>query len=327
MSQVPGNGHVQIHIDGLIVGRFLRERDKASAGEREKNVCEMGVLPAEGHALTICYELMDAEGEIRATKVDIPQSGRRWTLEIEGSVPDARPFFSGEELDRLNPPLNDPNSALAKDFGWVLNVESDEFPEHEGHLSLKDNMLTPIIQINNGTFYNSRFSKLLERAVGDGEPEPFGSASDEISIELDPVPEKQEIVLKDTETGKCIFRIPVKDDEDTAIFIKNVPTDPPRDNVFHFHMYYSVLGVPDERRYDFVVKPDDPAPGTGDSEGDHSPDHPGDHEDHSHDDSQESEEDDTSVNETTSGCGGRFGGSGAPLCGVVYVKGSTSRLR
>jgi hypothetical protein len=311
MSQIPGVGRVHIRLDGLMIGQFLKDENDG------KPFCEIGVLSnAKGHKFTVCYEVAAVDG-ITGKNVDLP-GGDIWELGIEGAEPDVEPFLSNVAPNRLNGPPEGASTLERQDFRWVLNLESADFPQHPESVVLRDDQLKPKIRIKNGIVFNQQLiQKPLMRLLNGGAPEEFGVASDELGINLDPKP-GQEVVLKNADTGIDIFRIPVKEGEKVSIFINNVPPGPPSGNHFHFHMYYGALEVPADRQYDFRVKEVDPVPAHD----------PGGHEEHGggnpHDhnpDSAGAAANPDPVPEGEFQCGGGSGGSGAPLCGLVFKGG------
>ena len=118
MTRVPGRGLGQIKFDGLMIGRY----------DHDRRIYQLGVLPAEGHKFTICYQI-DGPRRVSATSVTLPEERGIWRLGIANREPDTELYYSETEPDRHNPP-NDPTSREAMDFGWVLDLESDEFPGH-----------------------------------------------------------------------------------------------------------------------------------------------------------------------------------------------------
>jgi len=288
MSQVPGVGRVHIRLDGLMIGRFLKD-------EKGRPCCEIGVLSkAEDHKFTVCYEVAREKG-ITGKHVEIPE-GCLWELAIEGTEPDIEPFDSGTKPDRLNPPA-EVTSPLRKDFRWVLNLESPDFPEHPEDVIVRSDQLKPIIRIKNGVVFNQQLTaKPLDRLLNGGAPEPFGLASDELGIDLNPK-SGQNIVLKNIDKDEDIIRIPVTGEEDIFIFINNVPPESLGGNHFHFRMYYQALEVPPDRQYDFMVEGAEPGGHAGHVHNPQPP-KPGEFQ-----------------------CGGGSGGSGAPLCGLVFKTG------
>ena len=77
MTRVPGRGLGQIKFDGLMIGRY----------DRDQRIYQLGVLPAEGHKFTICYQI-DGPRRVSATSVTLPEERGIWRLGIANREPD-----------------------------------------------------------------------------------------------------------------------------------------------------------------------------------------------------------------------------------------------
>ena len=246
MTRVPGRGLGQIKFDGLMIGRY----------DRDRHIYQLGVLPAEGHKFTICYQI-DGPRRVSATSLTPPEERGIWRLGIANREPDTELYYSETEPDRHNPP-NDPTSREAMDFGWVLDLESDEFPGHPKPMPLIRGKLKPILHIRNGVVYNTSLTEPLKRTLDGKGEEVFGRVSNSVGVDLDVKP-GEVIFLKNLLTGEDLFRILVEPDELVRVFINNIPpVDEPHiqglsDNTFHFRMYYDTFNVTDQNRYDFTV--------------------------------------------------------------------------
>jgi hypothetical protein len=254
MTRVPGMGHAQIKFDGLMIGRY----------DRDRRIYQLGVLPAEGHKFSICYQINGPRRD-GATVLTLPDEKERgvWRLGIANREPDTELYFSETEPDRHNPP-NDPTSNEAMDFGWVLDLEGDEFPEHPKPMPLIPGRLKPVFHIRNGVIYNTNLTEPLKRTLDGKEEEVFGRVSNSIGVDLD-VRRGEEIFLKNVKTDEDLFRIRVELNELVRIFINNIPPEGVAhihglsDNTFHFRMYYDTFKVDEKERYDFTV-PSENAP-------------------------------------------------------------------
>jgi hypothetical protein len=236
----------QIKFDGLMVGRY----------DEKRRVYQLGVLPAAGHKFTICYQINGPKRD-GAFAVTLPDERGIWRLGIANRQADAELFFSETEPDRQNPP-GDVSSPEAMDFGWVLDIEGDEFPDHPKPMPLIPGNLKPIFHIRNGVIFNANLTMRLKRTVGGRNEESFGAASNAIGVDLDVMP-GEVIFLRNVETGEDIFRIMVEPKELVRVFINNIPPDEHTlipghsDTTFHFRMYYDTFDVEDNKRYDFSI--------------------------------------------------------------------------
>ena len=246
MTRVPGRGLGQIKFDGLMIGRY----------DHDRRIYQLGVLPAEGHRFTICYQI-DGPRRVSATSVTLPDERGIWRLGIASREPDAELYYSETEPDRHNPP-DDPTSPEAMDFGWVLDLESDEFPDHPKPMPLIRGKLKPILHIRNGVVYNTSLTEPLKRTLDGKDEEVFGRVSNSVGVDLDVKP-GEVIFLRNLMTGEDLFRITVEPRELVRIFINNIPSvEKPHirglgENTFHFRMYYDTFSVTAQHRYDFTV--------------------------------------------------------------------------
>ena len=254
-TTITGDGkrkNVIINVEGLIVGRY-------DAGE---STYQIGVIPddmPDGHRLTICYEI---SGPLQggATRVfDLTSGGRFWTLEVEGQTADAELFRPIPPPDRTRTP--DIGSPEARAFGWILDLEGDEFEAHPKRMPLIYGKLLPIIDIKNGAIYNGSVAKTpLLRTLNNGSATPFGKVSAilEVALNLDP---RQYLVLRDTKSKRELFRFTLKADEIARVFISNVPAELPRQESgkpipTHFRMFYTVFDLGPKQQYDFFGQAD-----------------------------------------------------------------------
>lgn len=322
MSREPRTGSVRIKLDGLMLSRYGKVQKDSSP------VFEVGVLKAEGHKFSICWEVVDSQNNLIDFEiVRLPRERGRWRLCIEGRDTDVELFKHDFDFDRKhlseNPDLISSDSRKRMDFRWVLDLEGKEFGEHPPTLELNPGHLSPIFEFPNGLVFNELLSPMVTRSIGGGPPEPFGKVSDVVGVDIDASPDDF-LVLLDEEGGD-IFRIRVEADRQVFVFINNIPPRVKGDDqalVSHFHMYYDAFkGV--DTKYD--IQPVD--------KGDRHPHHP-----HGPD-PQEGHPNESGhplhaapipaaaigerrprAEEEIIGCGGGdFGGGGAPMCGKCFL--------
>lgn len=179
---------------------------------------EIGVLPATEHFLrinTIRSEnrvaVCSIEPEDSILRLDVPNP-KGVTTFTDGGKPFVRRGDLASGTQESNP----------EHFGWMVDLEGEEFYDKDLTDKTNTNILMPVFLIPDGQFLTSAKSPELQRKKGNGEFEKFGCIASDMACDIQL--EGDEAVLQKPD-GQVVFRF--KKEPDTSYEIVNTPPDLP----------------------------------------------------------------------------------------------------
>jgi hypothetical protein len=247
---------VEVTFDGLMVF--------AQVG----NHYEVGIVPTNhqfGYLVGKPRATKKSLAEYRKTEKNIEKlfTSAPWTLQVVNAAGNAAPANISA---RSNQPCNRPQDTMAKeksdhalDFCWIMDLEG-EF--HGGQpLKLKQDVLKPIILLNNGELYTKfKYDELeREQRPKSGSWNPYGFVAETLALKVN-LREGEHLVLSNG-TGQEVFRLPsAKGDVIAGLY-----NSPPKDSKSmrassarepsHFLYYYDLFtNVAENEKVDIQPK-------------------------------------------------------------------------
>jgi hypothetical protein len=227
---------------------------------------DVGVLRArdahEPHFLQIEITPDPGQGPIPQQDLErIIQNGNdRWELVVDG----------GSNLGiqaRINKPADRHNANQnPTDFGWIINLENNEFHGKPLERTLK--ALQPVIRLTQGQLFTSCKTDSIVTIQG-AFARDFGFILGGIGLKIDTSAGQQPVLkFKDKQGNETeIFRLPQTDQVSYQVSILNTPPPHVPIKEGHFHLFYDRLfkGVAADERYDLKLldppkQPDDRCP-------------------------------------------------------------------
>jgi hypothetical protein len=227
---------------------------------------DVGVLRArdahEPHFLQIEISPDPGQGPIPQQYLErIIQNGNdRWELEVDGSS------TLGIEARLSKPPNRHDATQNERDFGWIINLENDEF--HGVPLARTPKALQPVIRLRQGELFTSCKTDSIVTIQGPF-AQDFGFILGGIGLTIDTSAGQQPVLSFINEKGKKeeIFRLTRTDQVSYQVSFLNTPPPGTPIKEGHFHLYYDRLfkGVAADDRFDLklrypTVRPHDRCP-------------------------------------------------------------------
>jgi hypothetical protein len=260
MNKTQSTTNIIISLRGLMVLRYDEKRE----------IYEVGVVPADGHVFRINEIQMGRverdlkeEGEtlLRFENQDL-FTGR--ILHIDSVAPTAR-VVEPPPIGLLDRQERNQDES---DFRWIIDLEGEEFYNHE--LPLKPGLFMPILHITSGRLLTRVLPpESLLRRQGDGQLLEFGRVAADTAIEI-----QGEAILRNNATKKEIFRF--KSNPGFVYRILNTPIsssanpedfEPPSAHgqhspSDHFQYYYNAFPIERDKRFEFSLPKSSSAPST-----------------------------------------------------------------
>ncbi|MFY9554267.1 MAG: hypothetical protein WAV20_09525 [Blastocatellia bacterium] len=168
--------------------------------------------------------------------------GETWTLAVAGSTPDTTAAERGHTARYPDSPTG------LYDLSWMVDFDA----LHKG-FKVRENVLYPIIRLNNGVVYSRTKTEYMERFKGGRFDRDFGFLTETVALDVI-VPPRQSLTLKKDGGGEIfppLDNIPGQPVHEVVIGNSRHDSSPRSD----FRLYYKLFsGIARADEYDFDLE-------------------------------------------------------------------------
>ena len=200
---------VEVTFDGLMVFRRVR----GTPDHYEVGILDKAIAHDHEFWITVANE------RVKTNRISRKTLGGEWSLHVLTAAGDQKPIdIKPRDIKpcrRLEDTDDPEDLEHVFDFCWIVDLE-EEF--HGGQpLTLKPNMLKPIILLNNGQLYTKyKYDQLQREKQPRGEWDDFGFVAETIALSVKL--ERNESLVLTNDAGETLFSLKPEGPQNAAIY-------------------------------------------------------------------------------------------------------------